>query len=77
MLHLYFYSNYAGNLVLQRLDGSKNGEGGVFWPPDTYPLESIKEFEQVSEAWKKCLAEMLRKGLNLKILIKLTPFIEI
>jgi hypothetical protein len=29
---------------------------------DIYPLESIKEFEQVSAAWKNLLADLLKKG---------------
>ncbi|XP_016953871.1 5'-AMP-activated protein kinase subunit gamma-1 isoform X7 [Drosophila biarmipes] len=54
MLQLHFYSNHAGRLVL----GGGNGR-----PADVlcYPLESIKEFEQISEAWKRLLAELLKK----------------
>lgn len=54
MLQLHFYSNHAGRLVL----------GGSGRPTDVlyYPLESIKEFEQVSEAWKRLLAQLLKKG---------------
>ncbi|XP_017846482.1 5'-AMP-activated protein kinase subunit gamma-1 isoform X6 [Drosophila busckii] len=54
MLQLHFYSNHAGRLVL--------GNGSVR-PNDVlyYPLESIKEFEQVSEAWKRLLAQLLKK----------------
>lgn len=57
MLQLHFYSDYAGRLVL-------NNEYHDWWSFDTYPLESIKEFEQISEAWKKFLADTLRKGLK-------------
>nr|AAN71304.1 RE11278p [Drosophila melanogaster] len=54
MLQLHFYSNHAGRLVLG---------GGNRRPTDVlcYPLESIKEFEQISEAWKRLLAELLKK----------------
>uniref|UniRef100_A0A6P4EM21 5'-AMP-activated protein kinase subunit gamma-1 isoform X4 n=1 Tax=Drosophila rhopaloa TaxID=1041015 RepID=A0A6P4EM21_DRORH len=54
MLQLHFYSNHAGRLVL----GGGNGR-----PADVlcYPLESIKEFEQISEAWKRLLSELLKK----------------
>lgn len=55
MLQLHFYSNYAGRLVL-------GGGSHDWWSSDTYPLDSIKEFEQISEAWKKCLANLLKKG---------------
>lgn len=55
MLQLHFYSNHAGRLVL-------GGGSNDWWLTDTYPLDSIKEFEQISEAWKRCLAELLRKG---------------
>lgn len=57
MLQLHFYSNHAGRLVLKN-------ESHNWWSIDTYPLESIKEFEQVSEAWKACLADLLRRGLK-------------
>lgn len=57
MLQLHFYSNYAGLLVL---DQESTAE--VWWKREIYPIESIKEFEQVSQAWKRCLAEILRKG---------------
>lgn len=57
MLQLHFYSNYAGRLVL-------HNEYHDWWSFDTYPLESIKEFEQVSEAWKRFLAHLLRRGLK-------------
>lgn len=60
MLQLHFYSNYAGRLVL-------NNEYHDWWSFDTYPLESIKEFEQISQAWKTFLADLLRRGLSLKI----------
>ncbi len=55
MLQLHFYSNHAGRLVL-------GGGSNDWWSSDTYPLDSIKEFEQISEAWKKCLADLLKKG---------------
>lgn len=55
MLHLHFYSNCVGRLVL-------NNDYYDRWKIDTYPLESIKEFEQVSQAWKQFLADLLRKG---------------
>lgn len=54
MLQLHFYSNHAGRLVL-------GGGSRDWWSSDIYPLESIKEFEQISEAWKRCLAELLKK----------------
>lgn len=57
MLQLHFYSNHAGRLVL-------HNEYHDWWSFDTYPLESIKEFEQVSEAWKRFLAHLLRRGLK-------------
>uniref|UniRef100_A0A182NSB0 CBS domain-containing protein n=1 Tax=Anopheles dirus TaxID=7168 RepID=A0A182NSB0_9DIPT len=51
---LHFYSNYAGRLVL--------GAGyHDFFNTETYPLESIKEFEAISSAWKQHLAELLKK----------------
>ncbi|EGK97576.1 AGAP001446-PD [Anopheles gambiae str. PEST] len=51
---LHFYSNYAGRLVL--------GAGfHDFFNTETYPLESIKEFEAISSAWKRHLAELLKK----------------
>lgn len=40
------------------LGGGANG----YWQVDTYPIEMIKEFEQVSEKWKKYLTELLKKG---------------
>lgn len=52
---MHFYSNYAGRLVL--------GAGfHDFFNTETYPLESIKEFEAISSAWKRHLAELLKKG---------------
>lgn len=57
MLQLHFYSNHAGRLVL-------HNEYHDWWSFETYPLESIKEFEQVSEAWKRFLAHLLRRGLK-------------
>lgn len=59
MLQLHFYSNHAGRLVL-------NNENHDWWSFDTYPLESIKEFEQISQAWKTFLADLLRRGLKLQ-----------
>lgn len=56
MLQLHFYSDYAGRLVL-------GGGSSDWWSTDTYPLASIKEFEQVSEAWKSYLADLLKKGV--------------
>lgn len=58
MLQLHFYSNHAGRLVL-------NNEFRDWWSFDTYPLESIKEFEQISQAWKTFLADLLRRGWKL------------
>lgn len=55
MLQLHFYSNHAGQLVL-------NNEFHDCWSFDTYPLEIIKEFEQVSLAWRLYLANLLRRG---------------
>uniref|UniRef100_A0A182F857 CBS domain-containing protein n=1 Tax=Anopheles albimanus TaxID=7167 RepID=A0A182F857_ANOAL len=51
---LHFYSNYAGRLVLGA------GYHDLF-NTETYPLESIKEFEAISTAWKQHLAELLKK----------------
>lgn len=56
MLQLHFFSNHAGQLVL-------NSECHDWWSIDTYPIESIKEFEQVSDAWKCFLADLLRRGV--------------
>lgn len=56
MLQLHFYSNHAGRLVL-------NNESHDWWSFDTYPVEIIKEFEQISQAWKTFLADSLRRGL--------------
>lgn len=55
MLQLHFYSNHVGRLVL-------NNNFYDWWTFDTYPLESIKEFEQVSQAWKSYLSRCLAKG---------------
>lgn len=60
MLQLHFYSNHAGRLVL-------NNENHDWWSFDTYPLESIKEFEQISQAWKTFLADLLRRGLKYSV----------
>lgn len=56
MLQLHFYSNHAGRLVL-------DGGSSDWWSSETYPLASIKEFEQISEAWKRYLADLLKKGV--------------
>lgn len=55
ILQLHFYSNHAGRLVL-------GGGSDSYWNTETYAIESIKEFEQVSTAWKNLLSELLRKG---------------
>lgn len=55
MIQLHFYSNFAGRLVL-------GGGTHSWWTVDTYPIESIKEFEQVSQKWKNYLGELLKKG---------------
>lgn len=55
MIQLHFYSNYAGRLVL-------GGGTHSYWTVDTYPIEMIKEFEQVSQKWKNYLGELLKKG---------------
>lgn len=55
ILQLHFYSNHAGRLVL-------GGGTDSYWNTEIYPLESIKEFEQVSHAWKQLLAELFKKG---------------
>lgn len=56
MLQLHFYSNHAGRLAIV-------GSGQIdTWQSDIYPIESIKEFEQISQAWKQCLADLLKKG---------------
>lgn len=56
MLQFHFYSNYAGRLVLD------NERLRNWFASDIYPPESIKEFEQISDGWKQCLAELLKKG---------------
>lgn len=56
MLQLHFYSNHAGRLVL------RSGNRGN--PDEIYPIESIKEFEYVSQAWKRCLGEILKKSVQ-------------
>lgn len=56
-MHLVFYSNYAGRLVLG------GGQAG-YWNTDVYPLESIKEFEAISSAWRKLLARLLKEGFS-------------
>lgn len=56
-MHLVFYSNYAGRLVLG------GGQSGC-WNTDVYPLESIKEFEAISSAWRKLLARLLKEGFH-------------
>lgn len=60
MLQLHFYSNHAGRLVLGA--GAQKTNSDVW--REIYPLESIKEFEHVSEAWKRCLADILKKSVE-------------
>lgn len=55
MLQLHFYSNHVGRLVL-------TADKHDWWSFDVYPLESIKEFEKISEEWKCILSESLAKG---------------
>lgn len=55
MLQLHFYSNHAGRLIL----GNKPFE---YIHSDIYPLESIKEFDDIPLDWKRFLADLLRKG---------------
>uniref|UniRef100_T1P8Y7 CBS domain protein n=1 Tax=Musca domestica TaxID=7370 RepID=T1P8Y7_MUSDO len=62
MLQLHFYSNHAGRLVLGAGTTSASKDSWC----DIYPLESIKEFEHVSEAWKRCLADILKKSVQNK-----------
>lgn len=57
MLQLHFYSNHTGRLVLRP---GQNPNPDL----EIYPLESIKEFEHVSQAWKRCLAGILRKSVQ-------------
>lgn len=57
ILQLHFYSNHAGRLVL-------GGGSHSYWNTETYPLDSIKEFEAVSIAWKRLLSELLKKGCH-------------
>lgn len=56
-MQLVFYSNYAGRLVLG---------GGIsnYWNTEVYPIESIKEFDQVSMTWKQLLARLLKQGAD-------------
>jgi len=54
-MHVVCYSNYAGRLVL-------GGGQSNYWNTEVYPLESIKEFEQISSAWQKLLARLLKEG---------------
>jgi hypothetical protein len=56
-MQLVFYSNYAGRLVLGA--GQSN-----YWNTEVYPLESIKEFEQISSAWRLLLARLLKEGFS-------------
>lgn len=58
MLQLHFYSNHAGRLEVG--GGSKSTD--LWWAQQYYPLDSIKEFETVSERWKKCLGQLLKTG---------------
>lgn len=55
MLQLHFYSNHAGRLIL----GNKSFE---YIHSDIYPLESIKEFDDIPLDWRRFLADLLRKG---------------
>lgn len=57
ILQLHFYSNHAGRLVL-------GGESDSYWNTEIYAIESIKEFEAVSIAWKNLLAELLKQGFT-------------
>jgi hypothetical protein len=52
MLRLHYYSNIVG-LRLESIDE----DDGV------YSLDQIKEFEEVSHAWKEALAEHLLQGI--------------
>lgn len=73
MLQLHFYSNHAGRLVIGAGQKSTSADSWC----DIYPLESIKEFEHVSEAWKRCLADILKKSVQnskLKIYTKFSNF---
>jgi hypothetical protein len=62
---LVFYSNYAGRLVL-------GGGQCSYWNTEVYPIESIKEFEQVSIAWKNLLARLLQQGVELLMMTTTT-----
>jgi hypothetical protein len=55
-VQLVFYSNYAGRLVL-------GGGTSSYWNTEVYPIQSIKEFEQVSLAWKQLLSRLLKQGV--------------
>jgi hypothetical protein len=52
MLRLHYYSNIVG----LRLESIEEEDG-------VYSLEEIKEFEDVSRAWKEALAEHLLQGI--------------
>jgi hypothetical protein len=52
MLRLHYYSNIVG----LRLESIEEDDG-------VYSLDQIKEFEEVSRAWKEALAEHLLQGI--------------
>lgn len=52
MLRLHYYSNVV-RLRLQSIDEDD----------EVYSLDQIKEFEDVSRAWKEALAEHLLQGI--------------
>jgi hypothetical protein len=52
MLRLHYYSNIVG----LRLESIEEDDG-------VYSLDEIKEFEEVSRAWKEALAEHLLQGI--------------
>lgn len=52
MLRLHYYSNVVG----LRLEAIEEDD-------EVYSLDQIKEFEEVSRAWKEALAEHLLQGI--------------
>ena len=54
-MQLVFYSNYAGRLFL-------GSELPKYWNSEVYPIESIKEFDQISLEWRELLTRLLEKG---------------
>jgi hypothetical protein len=52
MLRLHYYSNVVG-LHLEAIEEDD----------EVYSLDQIKEFEEVSRAWKEALAEHLLQGI--------------